>query len=48
MIALLAEQADRLSEMLTFVNGRLRVVTIIAAIALLIAAASGIVLVVRF
>lgn len=48
VIARLAEQADRLAEMLTFVNGRLRVVTIIAAIALLIAAASGIVLVVRF
>lgn len=47
VIARLAEQADRLAEMLTFLNGRLRVATIVAVIAL-IAAVCGIVLAVRF
>ena len=47
VIARLAEQADRLAEAITFLNGRLKVLTIVAVIALL-AAACGIVLAVRF
>jgi len=47
VIARLAQQGDRLAEALTFLNGRLRIITVIAAVALIAAAGCGIALFMR-